>query len=64
MALKQGDKVMVYQDPITQQNPEGEAVLLQKEIDDLADGLEYWQVSFEGDEGVYARVINTVKPVK
>jgi hypothetical protein len=50
-------KVMIYEDPITQQKPEGKALLLHK-IQDLPDGLERWKVCFAGEDGaVYERTI-------
>ena len=55
--MKVHDIVMVYEDPITQQKPEGKACLLHK-IDDMGDGLERWKVCFEGEDGaVYERTI-------
>lgn len=49
--LKPGDKVMVYFDPITEQEPEGEAVLLQLLMKDLQSvpPLDYWRVRFTTD---------------
>ena len=56
-SLKVHAMVMIYQDPITEQKPEGKACLLHK-IEDLPDGLERWKVCFEGDNGeVYERTI-------
>jgi hypothetical protein len=49
--------VMIYEDPITEQKPEGKACLLHK-IDDLPHGLERWKICFEGEDGgVYERNI-------
>jgi hypothetical protein len=49
--------VMIYEDPITQQKPEGKACLLHK-MESLPDGIERWKVCFEGDDGgVYERNI-------
>jgi len=46
--LKPGDKVMVYFDPITEQEPEGKAILLQLLMKDLqgVPPLDYWRVRF------------------
>ena len=55
--MKIHQKVTIFTDPITQQKPEGKAVLLHK-IGDLADGLERWTVCFEEeDDQVYERTI-------
>lgn len=48
---------MIYQDPITKQKPEGKACLLSK-VQDMEDGLELWNVCFEGEDGeVYQRIV-------
>ena len=44
------DIVTIYEDPITELKPEGEATLLHK-IGDMGDGLESWEVCFAGDDG-------------
>lgn len=55
--LKVHDMVIIYEDPITEQIPEGKACLLHK-VDELGDGLERWNVCFEGEDGgVYDRTI-------
>lgn len=49
--------VMIYEDPITQLKPEGEALLLRRECV-IGDGLESWKVCFKGEDGgVYSRAI-------
>ena len=59
--MKVHDIVIVYEDPITQQIPEGKACLLHK-LYDLPDGLERWKVCFEGEDGgVYERYIKIDK---
>jgi len=51
------ETVTIYKDPITQQEPEGKAVLLHREKV-WTDGLEQWSVCFEGEDGaVYSRII-------
>ena len=56
--MKVGEIVMIYEDPITRQKPEGKAVLLRK-IADMGDSLERWAVRFEGDgaDSIYERNI-------
>ena len=55
--MKTHDIVMIYEDPITQQKPEGKACLLHK-IADFPDGLEHWKVCFQGEDGgVYERTV-------
>ncbi len=56
--------VTIYQDPITQQKPEGRACLLHK-VSDEPDGLECWKVCFiSEDGGVYERLIRTDSPIE
>lgn len=53
--MKEGDKVMIFQDPITQKKLEGEAILIAHldmrplEID--GGRLEYWEVQFIAENG-------------
>ena len=55
--MKVHETVIIYKDPITEQDPEGKAVLLHK-IGNIGDGLERWKVCFEGEDGeVYERTI-------
>ena len=56
MALKKGDKVIIYQDPYTQSKIEGEATLVSKESTG-PDGEETWFVHFQGDTENYPRII-------
>ena len=49
--LKKGDRVAVYQDPVTRKDPEGAATLL-KRGEAFPDGdLERWWVEFDGERG-------------
>jgi hypothetical protein len=56
MPLKKGDKVIIYQDPYTQSNIEGEARLINKESTG-PDGEERWFVQFTGEREPYLRTI-------
>ena len=47
-AMKKGDKVMIYLDPITKKEREGEAVLIEKKIAD--ETMDYWLVRFIDDD--------------
>ncbi len=47
-ALKKGQRLIIYTDPITQQKPEGYAVL-RKFCGADDDGMENWEVHFLGD---------------
>lgn len=51
--LKRGAKVRVYEDPVTKQRLEGIATLSIKPDSAPVDGLEYWHVKFDGDQGGY-----------
>ena len=46
--MDKGDIVTIYEDPITCQKPEGDAILVTK-IDENANS-ETWKVHFRGDE--------------
>lgn len=46
--LAPGDVVTVYQDPITRENEEGTAILVQCLLEE-DEGLSYWKVRFLGD---------------
>ena len=57
--MKQGDKVMIYEDPITRQKPEGTATLLEEYKPDIGDGLSIWVVRFEDDGYTTTRTISS-----
>lgn len=57
--MQEGDKVQVYQNPVTRQNPEGEAKLVRLYRPDEGDGLSMWWVEFDDEPGQeYMRTIN------
>ena len=53
--MKQGDVVMIYDDPITKKKREGNATLIEKLTEDTSQ--EYWQVRFIDDGYVTGRWI-------
>lgn len=56
--MQPGDIVMIYQDPITQKDPEGRATLVRQISPDEGDGLSRWVVRFWDDpEACYVRTI-------
>ena len=56
--MKPGDVVKIYQDPITKQDFEGNAVLIEEYRPDVGDGRSMWAVFFEDDPGrEYLRTI-------
>ena len=55
--MKKGDIVMIYEDPITKQKPEGKARLLEL-LFDVAFEQEFWRVIFLKDHFVADRWIN------
>ena len=60
--MKQGQRVMIYQDPATKQKPEGYAILLKRISEMESDpGMQYWLVKFDQDEETepYHRFIST-----
>lgn len=50
--MKKGDKVMVYEDPISKEVSEGEATLIESLGSEAFDGREYWKVKF--NDGSFA----------
>ena len=48
--MKPGDKVKIFQKPITKEDYEGEAILVEEHRPDLGDGLSMWVVHFPGDD--------------
>jgi len=55
--MKVDDKVMIYEDPITRQKPEGIATLVENYKPDIGDGLSIWVVRFKDDGYVTTRTI-------
>jgi hypothetical protein len=59
--VKAGDKVMIYEDPITRKKEEGIARLVEcldvDEAEFLGDRLERWLVDFDDDYGPLERTI-------
>lgn len=46
--MKSGDTIVVYEDPLTKEKPEGKAVLLRKN-GTVGPEMERWMVRFEDD---------------
>lgn len=60
--MKIGDKVMVYEDPYTQEKEEGAAVLVKHISSNDTDSMERWTVRFDMEpDGVYERFIAKAK---
>jgi hypothetical protein len=57
--IKKGFIVMVFEDPITRQVPEGRAQLLRECRPDDGDGLALWEVKFLSDGYKCLRTITT-----
>lgn len=58
--LQEGQAVSIYQDPITQKDFEGKAILVEQYRPDEGDGLSMWVVKFEDEpETEYVRTIYT-----
>jgi len=55
--MKKGDKVRIYQKPITEEDFEGEATLIRKDLTDKKNNLEVWWVKFKGDTREFRRTI-------
>ena len=55
--LQKGDRVLVYEDPVSEEKPEGVAILIRK-LQDIDPGfMEYWEVVFVGERERYHRAI-------
>jgi hypothetical protein len=53
-----GSRVVIYEDPITKEKPEGKAIL--RELYAISEQLSRWRVEFEDELGqFYARTIAT-----
>lgn len=53
---QEGDKAIVYSDPLTEAKAEGEVVLMEK-LESFESGLEYWRVVFLADAFQTTRAI-------
>lgn len=56
--MKTGQRVIIYEDPITKRHKEGEAVLKKKWRSGNGDGYEYWFVRFDSGH-IVPRTIDT-----
>lgn len=54
--LKKGQTVMIYHDPLTVNDPEGEAKLVRSIWSSTK--YERWMVRFKGNTGLYDRLIS------
>ena len=48
--MKKGDRVKIYQKPLTEEDFEGEAVLVKRMLTNKWDRTENWQVKFKNDD--------------
>ena len=57
--LRKGQKVTIFQDPISQHQSEGEATLIAFKASDDDNTMELWEVRFDGDhpDEIYDRTI-------
>ena len=57
-ALKKGMRVTVYQKPFTQEDQEGIAMLVKREIRaNIVTGFESWHVRFPDESQTYRRLV-------
>ena len=56
--LKKGDRVRIYENPITEKKLEGEATLVSRYRPDTGDGLYMWEVRFGNEEETVLRTIS------
>jgi len=58
--MKKGDVVIIYEDPVTETKPEGEAKLIKKlAFSSVIPTKEYWTVKFVSDGAVVDRFIRS-----
>ena len=50
MKMKKGDRVKIYQKPLTEEDFEGKAVLVKRMLTNKWDRTENWQVKFKNDD--------------
>lgn len=56
--LISGDKVTIYQNPVTQEDEEGKAILIRRIRPGVGDGLSIWLVEFMDEPGTtYQRTV-------
>ena len=55
--MKKGDKVKIYQKPISKEDYEGEATLVRKNLSNEINNTESWFVKFKGDNRLSVRTI-------
>ena len=56
--MKAGDKIKIYGKPVTREDFEGDATLIEEYLPDEGDGLSMWVVTFDDSPGVqYLRTI-------
>ena len=55
--MKKGDKVIIFEDPLTCTKVEEKAIL-KKYAETYGDGIEGWMVMFPGEKEEYFRLIN------
>ena len=48
--MKKGDRVKIYQKPLTEEDFEGEAVLVKRMLTNKWNRTENWQVKFKNDD--------------
>jgi len=58
--MKKGDRVLIYEDPISCRKPEGMATLIEKHANGQQDGYDQWVVHFDGDDNgdYFSRVVS------
>lgn len=55
---RKGDLVMIYQDPLTREKEEGQAVLLDRLLCDPVCGADFWRVRFIEDGLITERFVS------
>ena len=56
--MKKNDVVRIYEDPVTCENFEGNAILIDEYRSDHGDGLSLWSVEFIGEDFLCIRTVN------
>jgi len=58
LPLHKGDRVRVYQRPLTKDDFEGNATLIEEYRPDDGDGVSMWEVRFDGEQSTWLRTVN------
>lgn len=56
--IQVGDRITIYQKPVTQEDKEGRATLIRPLGKPSQDNLQLWEVQFVGEDEIYQRLVS------